>query len=83
MQSGEAMKATTTAVNRVGATPVGIAYLVLAGDVAQYNKWVGPNTVPVRWSQESVAPGIVSVVIDRGDGTQAILKAGEIFAPTA
>jgi hypothetical protein len=46
-------------------------------------KWVGPNTVPVRWSQESVAPGIVAVVIDRGDGTQAILKAGGIFGPTA
>jgi hypothetical protein len=29
LQSGEAMKATTRAVNRVGATPDGIAYLEL------------------------------------------------------
>jgi hypothetical protein len=79
-QSGDAMNAyTRAAANPSATTPTGIALIEVSGDLARYNKWVGLNTVPVRWVPAE-APGIVSVTIDTATGTPIKLQAADLFA---
>eukprot|EP00884_Botryococcus_braunii_P010381 jgi/Botrbrau1/19344/Bobra.0073s0069.1 len=78
-QSGETMKAYTRSVKQSGSMPTGIGLLQLSGDVSRFNKWVGLNTVPVRWV-EGKSPGIVSVIIDTAGGSPITLRAADLWS---